>query len=97
MGRVLDGTKQPVADARVSVAVRTGKGAWNPEKATLKTDADGVFTACGTAFTRGSEVRLHVEAERLSPGDVTHNATGVTTIVPTIRLDPILFAPRRSP
>jgi hypothetical protein len=57
-GRVVDGDKKPVADARVTFSVRDSAGTWSWDKETLKADADGVFESCGTTLTRGAKLQV---------------------------------------
>ena len=86
LGRVVDKHDNPVADVRVTFAVRQGKGEWVWDKKTLLTDPDGVFATCGITLNPGSALQLHVESERSWPHSVTHDITAKTSIVP-IRVD----------
>jgi Carboxypeptidase regulatory-like domain len=87
LGRVVDADKTPVADARVSFAVRNSNGGWDWEKEALKTGVDGVFESCGTTLAPGSKVQVRVESDRRKTREVTHEITGKMTIVPPIRID----------
>jgi hypothetical protein len=86
LGRVVDHDGKPVADARVTFAVRDSKGAWNREKEEMKTGADGVFEACGTALAPGLKVRVRAEGDRMWSREVTQDIKDKTTIVP-VRVD----------
>jgi hypothetical protein len=86
LGRVVDNHDNPFADARVTFAVRQGKGAWTWDKQTLTTDADGVFASCATTLNPGSTLQVRVESERSWPHSVTREITTRTSIVP-IRVD----------
>ena len=86
VGRIVDGGKNPVADARVTFAVQNSKGGWDWDKTTLKTEADGVFAACGTTLTPGAKLQVRVERDRSWPRTVTRDIKDKMTIVP-IRID----------
>ncbi len=86
LGRVVDHDNKPVADARVTFALRDSTGRWEWEKEPLKTDADGVFESCGTTLTPGRTLQVRVENERARPRDVTRDIKDKTTIVP-VRVD----------
>jgi hypothetical protein len=86
LGRVVDHDKKPVADTRVTFALRDSTGKWNWDKETLKTDADGVFESCGTTLTRGAKLQVRVESDHSWTKTVSHDIKDKTTIVP-MRID----------
>jgi hypothetical protein len=87
IGRVVDSDKNPIADARVTFAVRKDTVGWVWEKEALKTGADGVFEACATTLAPGRKVQVRVEGEHLWTRDVTRDISDKATIMSPIRLD----------
>lgn len=86
LGRVVDADRKPVADARVTFAVRNSKGGWDWDKEKLKTDADGVFEACRSTLTPGGKLQVRVESDRSWTRNVSREIKDKMTIVP-IRID----------
>lgn len=82
VGRVVDPDDKPVPGVRISYALQTNGTKWSWGKESFTTGDDGIFQFCGAALTPGLTVVVRASRSGYPSADVTHTATGNTTIVP---------------
>jgi hypothetical protein len=75
IGRVVTPQGNPVADAKVTFAVKTDKGFWGLLDNFYTTGSDGVFQSCSRQFVLGAAVKIRVTAPGFDPTEVVQPFT----------------------
>ncbi len=81
LGRVMTPGGKPVADERVTAAVRSASGLWSWQRDFYTTGTDGVFQLCSDHFALGDRVMIRVQDAAARIVEVTKTLSANLTIV----------------